>query len=262
MNLTLQEEKIARLALDPAAKVGEIASAANKLVCSWRNRKITVEMIKTSERIIFQDKIVYQDRIVYQDKIIYQDKIVDRVVLVETPVDRIVKVYPGVVKRIVFGILFIFSVLINICASLPVLKNPGPVYTLAELQEYREEWNKEGRTELVRKADEEIRRLTLEEQKNRTGSENSTVASPSSVPRAVLVKSVPGVKIDPNDWRTWPTVDGSADASPSPSPKKPEPPIAEMSYADIDAYFSKNPPTTGVHEPDAVLIDSKKNKKH
>jgi hypothetical protein len=45
--VTPQEEKIARLALDPAAEPGEIASAADKLIRSWRERGMTVEKMKT-----------------------------------------------------------------------------------------------------------------------------------------------------------------------------------------------------------------------
>jgi hypothetical protein len=59
MHITPQEEKIARLALDPAAESGEIASAANKLVCSWRSRDITVEQIRNQQ---IEIRTLYQDR--------------------------------------------------------------------------------------------------------------------------------------------------------------------------------------------------------
>jgi hypothetical protein len=49
IHLTPQEEKIARLALDPAAADGEITSAADKLVRAWRERNVTTEKLSETQ---------------------------------------------------------------------------------------------------------------------------------------------------------------------------------------------------------------------
>jgi hypothetical protein len=79
IHLTPQEEKIARLTLDPAAKTGEIASAAKKLVCSWRNRKITVEQIQNQDPATGQTQVVYQARVIYQDGIVREVPLTQKV---------------------------------------------------------------------------------------------------------------------------------------------------------------------------------------
>jgi hypothetical protein len=60
MKLTEKEEKIARLALDPAAKDGEQASAANKLIESLKARGVRVEDILKEPEV--RTEYVYQNR--------------------------------------------------------------------------------------------------------------------------------------------------------------------------------------------------------
>jgi hypothetical protein len=52
MKLTAKEEKITRLALDPAAKDGERASAALKLIESLRARGATVESLQANIPVV------------------------------------------------------------------------------------------------------------------------------------------------------------------------------------------------------------------
>ena len=59
MKLTEKEEKIARLALDKAAKEGEQASAANKLIESLKARGVTVEDLMKEAEI--RTEYVYPD---------------------------------------------------------------------------------------------------------------------------------------------------------------------------------------------------------
>jgi hypothetical protein len=55
MNFTDVELKLLRLALNPAAAVGEIGTSAVKLIDSWRKRKLTPEEFSSGE----SDKIEY-----------------------------------------------------------------------------------------------------------------------------------------------------------------------------------------------------------
>jgi hypothetical protein len=158
MKLTVQEEKIARLALNSAAQPGEIASAANKLICLWRNRKITAEQISWNQ-VTFIDRIVYQDRIVqapplppeivYQDRIVFQDR----------PTPSV-----GKNRKTLILIGFSLSLAFNIVfgSQLPNLKHVA--YTLSELKQYRKEWAQEKKWDVVAKADKKIAEMEAKKQ--------------------------------------------------------------------------------------------------
>jgi hypothetical protein len=70
MRLTDKEQKIARLALDEAAKSGERAAAAYRLIMSWHERGVRVEDI---ERMTGGVRVEYQTRVVEKEVIVERE---------------------------------------------------------------------------------------------------------------------------------------------------------------------------------------------